>query len=75
VALLVLTGPPGAHQPLWGRPRRLGPPGPHAPQGGLVFYFFHAPEVRASVLKGVVLVTLGTLLVFFALLFSDVAFR
>ena len=41
----------------------------------LVFYFFMHLKYEGPLLKVVVLVTLGTLLIFFALLFSDVAFR
>jgi len=44
-------------------------------KAGLVFYFFMHLKYESPLLKGVVLVTLGTLLIFFALLFSDVAFR
>ena len=44
-------------------------------KAGLVFYFFMHLRYEGSLLKGVVLVTVGTLLIFFALLYSDVAFR
>jgi cytochrome c oxidase subunit IV len=44
-------------------------------KAGLVFYFFMHLKYEGPLLKGVVLVTLGTLLIFFVLLFSDVAFR
>jgi cytochrome c oxidase subunit IV len=44
-------------------------------KAGLVFYFFMHLKYEGPLLKIVVLVTLGTLLIFFALLFSDVAFR
>lgn len=44
-------------------------------KAGLVFYFFMHLKYEGALLKGVVLVTLGTLLIFFALMFSDVAFR
>jgi cytochrome c oxidase subunit IV len=44
-------------------------------KAGLVFYFFMHLRYESPLLKTVVLVTLGTLLIFFALLFSDVAFR
>ena len=44
-------------------------------KAGLVFYFFMHLRYEGALLKGVVLVTLGTLLIFFALLFSDIAFR
>jgi cytochrome c oxidase subunit 4 len=41
----------------------------------LVFYFFMHLKYEGLLLKGIVAVALGTLLIFFALLFSDVAFR
>jgi len=44
-------------------------------KAGLVFYFFMHLRYEGALLKIVVLVTLGTLLIFFTLLFSDVAFR
>jgi len=44
-------------------------------KAALVFYFFMHLRYEGPLLKGVVFVTLGTLLIFFALLFSDVAFR
>lgn len=44
-------------------------------KAGLVFYFFMHLKYEGALLKGVVLVTIGTLLIFFALLFADVAFR
>ena len=44
-------------------------------KAGLVFYFFMHLKYEGPLLKIVVLVTLGTLLIFFALLFSDVAFH
>jgi cytochrome c oxidase subunit IV len=44
-------------------------------KAALVFYFFMHLKYEGSLLKTVVVVALGTLLVFFALLFSDVAFR
>lgn len=44
-------------------------------KAGLVFYFFMHLRYEGPLLKVVVLVTLGTLLIFFALLFADVAFR
>jgi cytochrome c oxidase subunit 4 len=44
-------------------------------KAGLVFYFFMHLKYEGPLLKGVVLVTLLTLLIFFAMLFSDVAFR
>jgi len=44
-------------------------------KAALVFYFFMHLKYEGPLLKAVVFVTLGTLLIFFALLFSDVAFR
>ncbi len=44
-------------------------------KAGLVFYFFMHLRYEGPLLKTVVLVTLLTLLIFFTLLFSDVAFR
>ena len=44
-------------------------------KAGLVFYYFMHLKYEGPVFKIVILVTLGTLLIFFALLFSDVAFR
>ncbi|MBI4913926.1 MAG: cytochrome C oxidase subunit IV family protein [Acidobacteria bacterium] len=44
-------------------------------KAALVFYFFMHLKYEGILLKGVILVTLGTLLIFFVLLFSDVAFR
>jgi len=44
-------------------------------KAGLVFYFFMHLKYEGPLFKVVVLVTLGTLLIFFALLFSDVAFH
>ena len=44
-------------------------------KAALVFYFFMHLKCEGSLLKGVILVTIGTLLIFFALLYSDVAFR
>jgi len=44
-------------------------------KAALVFYFFMHLKYEGPLLKIVVLVTLGTLLIFFALLFSDVAFH
>jgi cytochrome c oxidase subunit 4 len=41
----------------------------------LVFYFFMHLRYEGLLLKTLVSVALGTLLIFFALLFSDVAFR
>ena len=75
VALLVLTGllvlvsHLGQTAAVWGL-LVLSPL-----KAGLVFYFFMHLKYESPLLKGVVAVTLGTLLIFFALLFSDVAFR
>jgi cytochrome c oxidase subunit 4 len=44
-------------------------------KAALVFYFFMHLRYEGVLLKVVLLVTLATLLIFFALLFSDVAFR
>jgi cytochrome c oxidase subunit 4 len=44
-------------------------------KAGLVFYYFMHLKYEGPLLKGVVFVALATLLIFFALLFSDVAFR
>lgn len=44
-------------------------------KAGLVFYFFMHLKYEGLLLKGIVGVALGTLLIFFALLFADVAFR
>jgi cytochrome c oxidase subunit 4 len=44
-------------------------------KAGLVFYYFMHLKYEKPLFKIVILVTLGTLLIFFALLFSDVAFR
>ena len=44
-------------------------------KAGLVFYYFMHLKYEGPLFKIVLLVTLGTLLIFFALLFSDVAFR
>ena len=43
-------------------------------KAGLVFYFFMHLRYEEPLLKGVMLVALVTLLIFLALLFSDVAF-
>jgi cytochrome c oxidase subunit 4 len=75
VALLVLTGMLvglshlGQTAAVWGL-LTLTPL-----KAGLVFYFFMHLRYENALLKVVVLVTLGTLLIFFALLFADVAFR
>jgi cytochrome c oxidase subunit IV len=67
--LLVLTSHFGQGAAVWGL-LILTPL-----KAGLVFYFFMHLKYEPPLLKGVVLVTLATLLIFFALLFSDVAFR
>ncbi len=75
VALLVLTGAlvmlshVGPKAAVWGL-LTLTPI-----KAGLVFYFFMHLKYEGALLKGVVLVTVGTLLIFFTLLYSDIAFR
>jgi cytochrome c oxidase subunit 4 len=44
-------------------------------KAGLVFYFFMHLRYEGALLKGVLLVTLATLLIFFVLMFADVAFH
>ena len=44
-------------------------------KAGLVFYYFMHLKYEGILLRVVLLVTLATLLIFFALLFADVAFR
>ena len=44
-------------------------------KAGLVFYYFMHLKYEGPLLKGVVFVALGTLLIFFALTYADVAFR
>jgi cytochrome c oxidase subunit 4 len=44
-------------------------------KAGLVLFFFMHLRDEGILLKGLVLVTLGTLLIFFALLFADAALR
>jgi len=44
-------------------------------KAGLVLYFFMHLRHEGALLKGVVIVTFGTLLIFFALLFADAALR
>jgi cytochrome c oxidase subunit IV len=44
-------------------------------KAGLVFYFFMHLKYEGLLLKTVVFVTLATLIIFFAMLFSDIAFR
>lgn len=67
--MLVLTSHWGEMYAVWGL-LVLAPT-----KAGLVFYYFMHLKYEGTLLKGVVLVTLGTLLIFFVLLFSDVAFR
>jgi cytochrome c oxidase subunit 4 len=75
VALLVLTGclvllsHAGPRAAVWGL-LTLTPV-----KAGLVFYYFMHLKYEGALLKGVVLVTVGTLLIFFVLLYSDIAFR
>lgn len=75
VALLLLTGllvmlsHLGPRQAVWGL-LTITPL-----KAGLVFYFFMHLKYEGPLLKGLVLVALGTLLIFFSLLFSDIAFR
>ena len=44
-------------------------------KAGLVFYFFMHLRYEGALLKAVLLITLGTLLIFFVLMFADVAFQ
>lgn len=44
-------------------------------KAGLVFYFFMHLRYEGALLKGILLLTLGTLLIFFVLMFADVAFH
>ena len=44
-------------------------------KAGLVFYFFMHLRYEGALLKGVLLITLATLLIFFVLMFADVAFQ
>ena len=44
-------------------------------KAALVFYFFMHLMEAGPLLRTVLMVTLGTLIIFFALLFSDAAFR
>jgi cytochrome c oxidase subunit 4 len=68
-AMLVLTSRLGQTYAVWGL-LVLAPT-----KAGLVFYYFMHLKYEGALLKGVLLVTLGTLVTFFVLLFSDVAFR
>jgi cytochrome c oxidase subunit 4 len=75
VALLILTGALvgvshlGQTYAVWGL-LTLTPL-----KAGLVFYFFMHLKYEGALFKIVVLVTLASLLISFALLFADVAFR
>ena len=75
VALLALTTALVALSHLGQGPAVLGLLTLTPLKAALVFYFFMHLKYEGPLLKAVVLVTLGTLLIFFALLFSDVAFR
>ncbi len=44
-------------------------------KAALVFYYFMHLKYEGALLRGILLVTLGTLLIFFALTYADVAFR
>lgn len=44
-------------------------------KAGLVVYYFMHLKYEGLLLKAILLVALGTLLVFFALMFSDLSFR
>jgi cytochrome c oxidase subunit 4 len=44
-------------------------------KAGLVFYYFMHLKDEGPLLRIVLLVALGTLLIFFGLLYSDIAFR
>jgi cytochrome c oxidase subunit IV len=68
-ALLVLVSRTGQSAAVWGL-LLITPL-----KAGLVFYFFMHLKYEGMLLKGIVAVALGTLLIFFALLFADVAFR
>jgi cytochrome c oxidase subunit 4 len=68
-ALLVLISHTGQGAAVWGL-LLITPL-----KAGLVFYFFMHLKYEGLLLKGIVGVALGTLLIFFALLFADVAFR
>ena len=68
-ALLVLISRTGQSAAVWGL-LLITPL-----KAGLVFYFFMHLKYEGMLLKGIVGVALGTLLIFFALLYADVAFR
>jgi cytochrome c oxidase subunit 4 len=44
-------------------------------KAALVFYYFMHLKYESALLKGILIVTLGTLLIFFGLTYADVAFR
>lgn len=44
-------------------------------KAALVFYYFMHLKYEGALLKGILIVTLGTLLIFFGLTYADVAFR
>jgi cytochrome c oxidase subunit 4 len=68
-ALLVLVSRSGQQAAVWGL-LLISPV-----KAALVFYFFMHLRYEGLLLKTVVTVALVTLLIFFALLFSDIAFR
>ena len=68
-ALLVLVSGRGQSLAVWGL-LTLTPL-----KAGLVLYFFMHLKDAEALLRTVMLVTLGTLVIFFALLFADAAFR
>ena len=68
-ALLVLVSRAGQTAAVWGL-LLITPT-----KAALVFYFFMHLKYEGPLLKGIVAVALGTLLIFFALLFADVAYR
>ena len=68
-ALLVLISRTGQEAAVWGL-MLITPL-----KAALVFYIFMHLRYEGLLLKGLVSVALGTLLIFFALLFADVAFR
>jgi len=66
--LLVLLSHFGPRAAVWGL-LTLSPL-----KAGLVFYYFMHLKYEDLLLKSVMLIALGTLLIFFVLLFSDIAF-
>lgn len=74
-ALLILTGLLVTMSHLGQRYAVLGLLTVTPLKAGLVFYYFMHLKYEGPLLKAVVFVALATLLIFFALLFSDVAFR